>query len=349
MENENFKCAAFTGVRQVEYMECKKIEPIGNEVLIKMDACAICTWEQRVYTGKKDIQYPFIGGHEISGTVIKLGPEVDHNELSVGEQIVAGVMIPCRNCYNCKNGNQQNCLHYDFGKPRKGLPCEGFGGFSEYLTIPDHCCFPYKNVSSSEAAIIEPLSCVIHSVETADIQLGDTVLIVGGGIMGLLHAAVASKRGACVILADHHDDRLAFAHSLGARYTVNTNVEDLGTFIERVTNGKKVQVIFDTTPSPQVLQECFSFIAPAGKIVLYSSLSPAEPVLFDANWIHGKGIKILGTANSNERDYVRACKLVSEGIISLKSFVSKEYKFADLQQALEYAVNNKAYRVVVKF
>lgn len=346
---ENFKCAAFTGAGQIEFMDYKQVEPEGNEVLIKVDACAICTWEQRVYTGKKNIQFPFIGGHEISGTVMKLGPEADHGELKVGDKIVAGVMIPCRNCYNCKNGDQQNCLHYDFGKPRKGLPCEGFGGFSEYLTVPDHCCFPYENISASEAAIIEPLSCVVHSIETADIQLGDTVLIIGGGIMGLLHVAVATRRGANVILADHHDERLKLGKTLGANYIVNNGKEDLNDFVSKVTKGKNVQIVFDTTPSPQVLQDCFACIASAGKIVLYSSISPAKSVLFDANWVHGKGVKILGTANSNERDYLRACKLVSEGIIDLKPFISKEFMFKDIKQALDYATQNKEYRVVVKF
>lgn len=346
---EKFKTAVFTGVSQIEYVDCMIPELTGHEVLLKIDACAVCTWEQRVYAGKKSITYPFIGGHEIAGTIVKLGPEANRQELRTGDKVVAGVMIPCRNCRNCKNGDQQNCLHYDFEKRGKGLPYNGFGGFSEYLVVPDYCCFKYQNISDAEASLIEPLSCVIHSIETADIQLGDTVLVIGGGIMGLLHAAVASKKGAAVIVSDHHNERLKLAEQLGAAYTVNPDQQDLTEYVESVTGGNKANIIFDTTPSADVIKDCFSCAAPAGKIILYSSIAPAAPVLFDPNWIHAKGIQILGTANSNERDYERACSLASQGIIDLRPFISAEYPFSHLEDALKASARDKKFRVVVRF
>ncbi|MBS7007431.1 zinc-dependent alcohol dehydrogenase [Anaerostipes sp.] len=346
---EKFQTAAFTGISQIEYTECIIPELTGNQVLLKIDACAVCTWEQRVYAGKKEISYPFIGGHEIAGTIVKLGPEANVQELEEGDRVVAGVMIPCRNCRNCKNGNQQNCLHYDFEKKGKGLPYNGFGGFSEYLVVPDYCCFKYENISESEAALIEPLSCVIHSIETADIQLGDTVLVIGGGIMGLLHAAVAVKKGAVVIVSDHHEERLNLAKQLGASYTVNPYEQNLEDYVDSVTGGNKAGIVIDTTPSAAVLKDCFSCVAAAGKIVLYSSIAPAAPVSFDPNWIHAKGIRILGTANSNERDYERACRLASQGIIDLKPFISDEYPFSQLEEALKASAQGKKFRIVVKF
>lgn len=346
---EKFRTAAFTGISQIDYVECAIPEPAGNEVLLKIDACAVCTWEQRVYAGKKQINYPFIGGHEIAGTVVQLGPEANRQELREGDKVVAGVMIPCRNCRNCKNGDQQNCLHYDFEKRGKGLPYNGFGGFSEYLAVPDHCCFKYEHISVSEAALIEPLACVIHSIETADIQLGDTVLVIGGGIMGLLHAAVAAKKGAVVIVSDHHKERLEIAEQLGAAYTVNPQEKDLKVYVDSVTGGDKAGIIIDTTPSADVIKDCFSCVAPAGKIILYSSIAPAVSVPFDPNWIHAKGIQILGTANSNERDYERACRLASQGIIDLKPFISEEYPFSRLEDALKASSEKKKFRVIVRF
>lgn len=179
--------------------------------------------------------------------------------------------------------------------------------------------------------------------------MGDTVLVIGCGIMGLLHTMIASKQGASVIVSDVNEERLEVAKQLGAKYTINPAKENLEQRILEITNGLKAQVIFDTTPLPSVVGDTFKCVCNAGKIVLYSSIHPAEPVPFDPNWVHGKSIKILGTANSNDRDFVRAARMVSEGVIDLKPFVSAVYESEQIKEAFESAIQGDKFRVVVKF
>ena len=185
------RTAVFTDVKKIELQECERPVPRGNKVLVKIDATAICTWEQRVYTGVNKVEFPFIGGHEIAAHIVEMGEEVNRQEWAVGDQVVVGATLQCRNCFYCKTGNSQSCDHFNHSVHLEGMPHKGMGGLSEYMLVSPDCMFKYDNVTPEEAAIIEPVSCVVHSVETADIQMGDTVLVIGCGIMGLLHVALA--------------------------------------------------------------------------------------------------------------------------------------------------------------
>ena len=331
----------FRDIRQIELEICEKPKASGNKILVKIDASAICTWEQRVYTGVNKVEFPFIGGHEIAGHIVEMGEDVDHTEWAIGDKVVIGATLPCRNCYYCKTGNEQSCEHFNHSAHLEGLPYHGMGGLSEYMLAAPECLFKYDNVEPEQAAVIEPVSCVVHSVETADVQLGDTVLIIGCGIMGLLHTAICAKQGAAVIVSDVNEERTALAKELGAKFTVNPAKENLSERVKEITGGRKAQVIF--------VEDAFACVGNTGKIVLYSSIHPAEPVPFDPNWVHGKSIQILGTANSNSRDFMRAAQMVSSGVLDLKPFVSEIYEAKDIKTAFESAIQGDKFRVVVKF
>lgn len=347
---EKMKTAVFRGIKDIVLETHDRPEAKGNKVLVKIDACAICTWEQRVYTGVKSVQFPFIGGHEIAGHIVSLGDEVNTTEWSVGDKVVIGATLQCRNCHYCKTGNSESCEHFNHSAHLDGMPYPGMGGLSEYMLASTDCIFKYHNVTPEEACIIEPVSCVIHSIEVANVQFGDTVLVIGCGIMGLLHTMLCSQKGATVIVSDVNEERTNMAKSMGAKYVVNPAKENLEQCIKNITNGLKAQVVFDTTPIPAVVADCFKCVSNAGKIVLYSSINPAEPVPFDPNWVHGKSIQILGTANSNDRDFVRAAAMVSNGSINLKPFISGIYESeGQLKEAFESAAVGDKFRNVVKF
>lgn len=346
---KTMKTAVFTDVKKIQLEECKRPAAKGNKAVIKVDACAICTWEQRVYTGVKKVEFPFIGGHEIAGEIVELGDELDKNEWHVGDKVVVGATLPCGNCYFCKSGKEESCEHFNHSAHLEGLPHKGMGGLSEYLLVRPEWMFKYENVSPEEATIIEPLSCVLRSVETADITQGDTVLVIGCGIMGLLHVLAAVKKGASVIVSDVNEERLALAKTLGAGDTINPAKVDLETKIIQITKGLKAQVIFDTTPIAAVVEDAFKCVSNAGKLVLYSSIHPPLPVPFDPNWIHAKSIQILGTANSNARDFMKAARMVSGGVIQLKPFISEVYDKEEITEAFESASKGDKFRVVVKF
>ncbi|AEB07064.1 Alcohol dehydrogenase zinc-binding domain protein [Coriobacterium glomerans PW2] len=353
MQVETMKTAVFRGVRDIVLEECPKPHAIGSDVLIKVESCALCTWEQRVYTGMNKVEYPFIGGHEVSGTIEEIGEHVDSREWKIGDHVVIGANLSCDECFLCKTGEGQSCPHFDHQTKLEGLPYHGMGGLSEYLLVPTHCVFKYHDVSSQEAAIIEPLSCVVHSVESADIQFGDYVLIIGCGIMGQLHIQLAGKRGASVIAADIDEKRLKLASQLGANHTIDPSNEDLAQKVLEYTDGRKAQVVFDTTPFPSVLEDAYRCVGNTGAVILYSSIHPKPGedrlVPIDAGWMHSCSIRTIGTANSNARDFVRAATLVSEGIVDMRPFVSAQYTADHVKDAFEKAIEGTSFRVVVNF
>ena len=347
--DEMAKTLIFTGEKQIELREYPIPEVSDDKVLVKVEACAICTWEQRVYTGVKKVEFPFIGGHEMVGKILKIGKNVDTREWSVGDFVAVGVTLPCENCYQCKSGNEQNCEHFAHSKPQVGLPEKGMGGMSSHLLVSPKNLFHIGNISPEEATITEPLSCVLHSVETAEIEFGDTVVVIGCGIMGLLHTILSVKRGACVIVSDTNEERTALALKLGASYAVNPSKEDLEERVKEVTGGIKAQVVFDTTPISAVAQEAVKSVANNGRLVLYSSFYPDTPISISPDWLHKSAAKLLGTANSNTVDFTKATRLLSQKIVDVKPFVSEVYELEDYQKAFESAIKGDKFRVVIKF
>lgn len=319
-----------------------------DKILIKIDTCAICTWEQRVYTGIKKVEYPFIGGHEIAGEIVDLGELITDN-WKVGDKIVFGTNLACGNCYYCRIGEEQNCLYFDHSKQQSGLPHKGMGGLSEYLVVDPTNIFHYFNVQPEEASLTEPLSCVLHSVETAEVNFGDYVLVVGAGIMGLFHLLLAQKRGAVVIVSDPNEERLKLAQALGAKYIINPEKESLVEKTSRYTEKLGAQVIFNTTPISELIPNLLECLSNTGTMILYSSYYPDKSVEMKFDHIHKSGQKIMGTANSNKRDFIRASRLISQGIIDVKPFITNIYPLSKIEDGFKEAISNKAFRIVIDF
>lgn len=343
------KTAVFTDVNKIQFEEVERPVVTPDKILITVNACAICTWEQRVYTGVKKVDFPFIGGHEISGEIIDIGSNIDNKIWGIGDKVVYGTNLACGDCYFCKKGEEQNCLYFDHSKHLEGLPHKGMGGFSEYMLVEPKHIFKYDNVSSLEASLTEPVSCVIHSVETADVKFGDIVVIIGCGIMGQLHIQLAKRRGATVIASDMNVERLKQAKKMGADYTNNPDENNLKELVNEVSDEIGAQVVFDTTPISKVAEESVDLLSNLGKLVLYSSFYPDNPIEISPDTLHKKATQIVGTANSNSRDFTEAAKMISEKTINVSDFIDEVYPFDDIENALESAVKGDKYRVVVEF
>lgn len=343
------KTAVFTDIKKIEIQEVARPEVSDNKILLKVHATAICTWEQRVYTGVKEVNFPFIGGHEIAGEIVEIGSKVDQNNWNIGDKVVYGTNLACGSCYFCKKGEEQNCLYFDHSKHLEGLPHKGMGGFSEYLLVEPKHIFKYSNVSPTEAALAEPVSCVIHSVNSAEVEFGDVVVVIGCGIMGQLHIQLAKIKGATIIASDLCNGRLELAKENGADFVNNPDEEDLYGLIQEVTGGIGAQVVFDTTPVAKVAEEAVNYLSILGTLILYSSFYPDKPIEISPDTLHKKATRIIGTANSNQRDFMQACAMISNGTINLKPFVSETYPFNQIEDALESAIKADKYRVVVTF
>ncbi len=346
---EKMKTVVFHGVNDLAVEEYDVPTPGAHQLLVRIEACAICTWEQRAYTGVNKVAYPFIGGHEIAGYVEAMGSEIDTKVWHIGDRVVCGVQLACKECDQCKQGAHEACEHFNHQKQLPGLPYHGMGGLSSHYVVETRNCFKYDNVPAEQAALVEPVSCVLHAVEMCDIQFGDIVLVIGCGIMGQLNALLAARRGAMVIVSDTNEERTALAIELGARCAINPSKENLVERVRELGSGRLADVVIDTTPIPSVAKDAISCLNNCGKVMFYSSFHPDEPIDFSPNQVHKLNLQILGSANSNERDFMRASRLISEGIISTEPFVSEVYPVERAQDAFDSACKADKYRVVITF
>ena len=209
------KTIAVTGEKQTEIMNLTTPDLRNGEALIKVHAVALCTLEQRIFRGEVKMPLPCTGGHEVSGEIVALGDGVNKKMWAPGDRVAVRLLYNCGECYYCRTGHANLCERAQKKPVREGLLI-GPGGLCDYvivntgylLKIPD-------TLSYEEASLTEPLACVVHSVTKANIQLGEDVVVIGGGIMGQYHVMLAKRRGARVIMSEVDENRRALARKLG--------------------------------------------------------------------------------------------------------------------------------------
>ena len=349
MKGSMMRSILITGTGEAEVRSVSKPVCADGMILVRIEACGICTYEQRIFQGIHKTDYPVVSGHETAGYIEAIGKDVHSEELKVGDRVIVGVTLPCRTCYPCRTGNQQSCRHFSALKQLPGQPCIGSGGFSEYMMVLPQSVFKYYHVSPVEACLAGPLSCVIHSVETADPQFGQTAVVIGAGFMGLLHTLLCVRRGACVIAMDFNEERLELAKKLGACYTLNPGKADAAAEIRRITHGEGADLVFDTTPAAKTVETAFDYIGKLGKIMIYSGIYPNQPIQINPHRIHSDSIQLLGSANSNDRDFVRAAAMISYGLVDMKPFISGIYPAEQAKEALISSCTGKTFRNIITF
>ncbi|MDE3289544.1 zinc-dependent alcohol dehydrogenase [Lacticaseibacillus paracasei] len=343
------QAAIFNDVKKLDVEKIEKPTIRPNEVLVQLKACALCTWEQRVYTGVNEVQFPFIGGHEESGIIVETGNEVDSELWKTGDRVVVGLMTSCGNCENCRIGHEGSCTNFSYENRVGGLNVRGMGGLAEYLAVPVSKLFPVADsLSYEEAALTEPLSCVVHSMDTADVQLGDNVVVIGSGIMGAFHALLARQEGARVIIDEPDEKRRSFMKSLGFEETIDPMTQDPVQRVKELTNGKGADVIFNTVAISKIAEQAIQMAAIRGKVMLYSSYHPDTPISISPNTLHRNMTKLMGSANSDSIDFFKAMKLLNNGTVDAKPFIAGTTSLENIDEGMQRALNPESYRVIVQ-
>ena len=205
----------------------------------------------------------------------------------------------------------------------------------------------YKN--AKWRVLTEPLACVLNSISNASMAPGDDVLIIGGGVMGLLHVMVAKLRGAYTILSEPNPERRKWAQDLGCHLTLDPTAVDLQAEIAHLTEGRGVNTVINTTAIPAVAEQALGLLAKGGVFVMYSSQHPDAPIKMSPNWVHNTEVVITGAVNPSTSSFDQAVRMINKGIIRPGRFVTAEFNYKDCQQAFEAAIDPKNYRVMITF
>lgn len=353
---ERMKAVTLTGVEQVELREYPKPQPGKHEVLVHMKACALCTVDQRAYRGVTNNHFPSVQGHEGAGIVEAVGEDVHF--IQVGDHVVLQRDF-CGVCHFCKEGINQ-CLgraarRKEFAAQAKpGELAKPIGGFesqmAQYLAIEENKLtkispeLPYE-----KATLTEPISCVLHGVNRSRLKLGEVAVVIGAGIMGLIHVQVAKHKGATVIVSETDPQRQERAKKAGADFVVDPTQTDLKEFVRAHSYGREgADVVFDTVPISSVFEQGLSILARAGRIVAYSSQHPDVPIPVSVGDIHGRELEIIGTMGSNNEETYLATQMLARGMINTELLIDHVIPAQRCKEAFEKAIVPGTYRVVLQ-
>lgn len=329
----------------VEIREVRKPEPGPGEVLVKIHACAICTTEQRIYSGVQSWKrFPYVGGHEAAGVVEALGPGAE-TDLKTGDH-VAIVSATCGHCTNCRRGRTNRCLHREGFWQHEGL--WGTWGFAEYKAVkPRGLQTIAPEVPFEHAALVEPLSCVVHGVRKLGVELAGEVVVIGAGPMGFLNAQVLKAMGAVVTVLDLQEARCRKALAAGVDRAF---VPDDATLdkIQAWTEGRGPDAVVVASSAPRAYELGRAMLGPFGRLLAFSSVYPDEETVISPTALHRDEVHLLGAVSSDIEDVLIAGKVLSKHLVDVSQVVQCVMPFERLGEALELSLQPGAYRVVVQ-
>jgi 2-desacetyl-2-hydroxyethyl bacteriochlorophyllide A dehydrogenase len=286
----------------------RPVPDLGPEdVLIRVAACGVCASELDTWNGVGNTAYPLYLGHEVSGTVVEVGPDVEG--LSTGDRV--GVWVTAR-------------------------------GFAEYVVVRAEYCRPVGDVAL-DSALAEPLACAVNAVERADVRLGDDVVLVGAGFMGNLVQQLVALRGVReLIVADTRPDALERAQALGATRLVDVRAESLVGVVAERTAGRGADVTFECTGTQSALLTVGDVTRMSGKVVLvgFHQGAPREVPLGRWNWM------AFDIVNAHFRDIATIMRGMTIGMrllgahrVTLERLVTHRFELADIGEAFQVALD----------
>jgi D-arabinitol dehydrogenase (NADP+) len=304
--------------KEIFVMEKEIPEPGPGEVLIQVMASGICGTDLHIYRGEYLGDYPVIPGHEFSGVVTAVGSQV--TRFNLGDRVAVEPNIACDNCSHCLNNRQNFCLNW------QAIGVTLPGGMEEYVTAPEKAVFSIGNLPYEQAAFMEPLSCVVHGVERAHIDLADKVAILGAGPIGDLILQMACLQGAAhITLLENNPGRAELACQLGADQVVN-RMEDLQL--------NTYDVVIDATGVIPVMNRAIDFARHGGTVLLFGVPPSGKNMEFEAFKIFQKGLTLLSSYTS-VRNSFQAVSLLQTGQVQVEPLISHRLPLKELPKALE--------------
>jgi 2-desacetyl-2-hydroxyethyl bacteriochlorophyllide A dehydrogenase len=294
-----------------------------KDVVVKVGACGICGTDIHIIDGEfPPTQYPIIPGHEFGGTVVAVGEEV--TGVKVGGQVGVDPTLNCGECYFCQRGQGNLCERWN------AVGVTTSGGFAECVAVPERTVYPLPaGMSFAEAALIEPVSCVVHGFHMLQPRVGDSYLIYGAGPMGLQNAQVARFNGARVVaIIDINPGRLETARSFG--------FDIVGASLDEVRHvaPRGFDNVIEATGKTKVAEKAIDAVIRRGKLLLFGVCPPGEKAAYEPYKIYNEEITILGSM-AVLNSYGPAIDVISAGAVDAKKMVTHTFPIDQFAGAVE--------------
>jgi L-iditol 2-dehydrogenase len=290
-----------------------------RDVLVRVRACGICGSDIHGYDGSSGRRIPpLVMGHEAAGEVADVGSDV--SRFHSGDRVTFDSMVWCGQCNFCQSGQTNLCDN----RQVLGVSCGDYrrhGAFAEYVVVPEHIVYPVPNEVPIElAAMVEPVSVAVHAVSLARPARGETSIVVGTGMIGLL-VVQAIRAAGCerVIAIDIDNDRLALAGKLGATETVRGDRPDVEDVLKSLTAGQGGDVAFEVVGATGPLDTAIRSLKKGGRVVLVGNISPT--VELPLQLVVTRELTLYGSCGSAD-EYPRCMELLASGAIDVRPLIS---------------------------
>ncbi|MCK4240991.1 MAG: alcohol dehydrogenase catalytic domain-containing protein [Candidatus Atribacteria bacterium] len=337
------KAAVLYGKKNIKVEEVN-LPPSQGSIMIKVAACGICISDVKAYQEGQShyCKPPVILGHEYIGNIVTTPKE--NNNFKKGDRVAVIHAVNCGYCSYCQRGLFELCEN----KQRASN-----GGFAEYVSIKEKFAkiallkIPNK-LSTNKATFLEPIACCIEALERCNIRLGDIIVIIGAGLMGLLLLQLSLLKGASkVIVSEINEYRRNIAKSIGAT-VVNPEEIDLKKFITKEICSESVDIAITTIFKEDIIKECFLFTRKQGTVFIFGSAIKNPDLLINSNKIHYDQINIMGSSAYKPFHFSIALKLLKENRISVTPLITSVETLDKIKKALEEYSKPKNLKIIIK-
>lgn len=319
-------------------IEDEPVPAVGpGEVLVRMRACGVCSGDVVPWYIRK--KAPLVFGHEPAGEIVEVGAEV--RGLRPGQRVFVHHHAPCLRCRACARGEFVQCPVWKQTNIRPG-------GMAEYFVVPrtnaenDTLVLP-DSVSFEDAALVEPVACVVKSLRRAGSLRGARVLVIGLGVMGQLHVLLARHAGAeRVLAADLIEARCAHARALGADLVVHAAEVDLFEAVSAATGGEGVEVVIAGPATVQALELGLRCAARGGTVVQFMGTQPGERLQLDTFDYYFRELRLVPSYSCGPTDTREALRLIEAGHVRAAQVVTHRFPLVEAGRAYENAATNTA-------
>jgi L-iditol 2-dehydrogenase len=344
------RAAVYRGINDVR-VETVPVPEIGpGEILIKVANCGICGTDlKKIHTGSHSA--PRIFGHETAGTIAAIGAGVANGRhgFAVGERVMVFHHVPCGNCYYCRKKTYAQCPVYKPAGVTAGFEPSG-GGFAEYVRVMDWIArdggvirIP-DGIPFEQAAFVEPLNTVLKGIKSLNIQPDETVLVIGQGPIGILHASLALKTGANVLTSDLYPERHAIAAGFGLKHPIHAGTEDVAARARAATEGRGADTVILAVGGNALIRTAMDAVRPGGKVLLFAQTQHGEAI-FDPAAVCMDEKSLLGSYSSSFDIQQEVLHLVFDGYrngFDLTRLISHRFPLEDAVEAIHLASNPSA-------
>lgn len=289
-----------------------------GEIRIHVKASGICGTDIHIYRGEYLGSYPIIPGHEFAGIVDAVGEGV--KRFSLGDHVAVEPNISCNNCSACFSGHPNFCENW------QGVGVTRPGGFAQYVVVPERAAFSIGKLDFAQGSFMEPLSCVLHGVQKAQVELADKILIMGAGPIGILLLKTALTQGASEITQlDTNKGRLQLAKKSGAKH-IETDIKNL--------KDEAYDMVIDATGVPFLLEKSLDLARKGGTLLWFAVPKKDATVTLPPFKIFEKGLHIVSSYTS-VRNSIQAVRMLENGKIDVSDVISHRLPLEEFVKGIE--------------